>query len=691
MSEPADNTLDKPAKEASALPTSSPVDAGSPTPGDVALHALYGEKTLMGVLRQDVSIRSIKELLFYDVLPSKKDQGLDETLDFDPHHLEDPNLVSESVGNILVDRGMIDRDQLDAARAHGERTGQPLLRSLLQMGSTLPQEINALLHMKIPLPIGNLPDDQFVRYLIDEQIITRKELEDAWGKTKEQKTDFVSYLRSNDVVSDEDLAKALAAQANLPFDLLEEIETIPEAILRLLPTNVLMSRKALPLRLVDDTLFVAFADVLDIIEFEKMEMMLNHTLQAVIVPRDRLSLLTDANVNGQHTYLDQTNNDTGPVELLNTILRGLTKCDGTDIHIEPQKTAVRVRYRVDGLLHDVMTLDPATARRIAGRIKTMANMDVVQTRVPQDGHLFLDIGDGLKVDFRVATAPCHSGEKVALRMVQSHMAFSTFQQLGMNQAQQQVMDGLLSSASGMILVTGPVGAGKTTTLYSCLSCMDCLTHNIMTIEDPVEYELTGGSQIEVNEKTGVSFAVGLRAILRQDPDIILVGEIRDEETANVAIRASMTGQLVFSTLHANSASSAVTSLLNLGVAPYLVSQAVTGVLFQRLVRSICSECKEGYRAPDYVKQVLGRPGHEELTLYRGKGCKKCLHTGYHGRVGAFELLKLDDDYRRVIINNPTGRELRDAAINSGMQPLSLHARELALAGVTSVEEAQRIL
>jgi type II secretory ATPase GspE/PulE/Tfp pilus assembly ATPase PilB-like protein len=654
-------------------------------------HGLDGEKTLMGVLRQDVSIKSIKELLFYDILPSKKDTGLDETEDYDPEHVEDPNLVSDSVGNILVDRGLIDKTQLEAARAHGQRTGQPLLRSLLQMGSTLPQEINALLHMKIPLPIGNLPDDQFVCYLIDEGVVTKKELEDAWSKTKEQKIDFHSYLRANSIVSDQDLAKALAHQANLAFDPLDEIEEIPEPVLRLLPTNILMSRKAIPLRLEEDTLYVAFADVLDIIEFEKMELMLNHKLQAVIVPRERLRLLTDANVTEQHAYLDQTNSDTGPVEMLNTILRGLTKCNGTDIHIEPQKNAVRIRYRVDGLLHDVMTLDLTTARRVIGRIKTMADMDVVQTRLPQDGHLFLDIGDSLSVDFRVATAPCNLGEKVALRMVQSHMAFSTFSQLGMNQDQQEVMDRLLSSASGMILVTGPVGAGKTTTLYSCLSCMDCLTHNIMTVEDPVEYELTGGCQIEVNEKIGVTFAAGLRAILRQDPDVILVGEIRDEETANVAIRASMTGQLVFSTLHANSASTAVTSLLNLRVAPYLVSQAVTGVLFQRLVRCICSECKEPYRAPDYVKQVLGRPVHDDLTLYRGKGCKKCLHTGYQGRVGAFELLQLDDDYRRIVINNPTSRQLRDAAIKSGMQPLYRHARELALAGVTTVEEAQRIL
>lgn len=645
----------------------------------------------MGVLRKDVSIKSIKELLFYEILATKKDQDLDEAKDFDPDHLEDPNLVSDSVGNILVDRGLIDREQLDAARVHGERTGQPLLRSLLQMGSTLPQEINAILHMKIPLPIGKLPDDEFVRFLIDKQLTTRKELEESWANTKEQKIDFVSYLRSNDVVSDENLAEALASQASLPFEALEEIETIPEPVLRLLPTNVLMSRKALPLRLEGDTLVVAFADVLDIIEFEKMEMMLNHKLEAVIVPRDRLRLLTAANVTEQHAYLDQTNSDTGPVQLLNTILRGLTKCNGTDIHIEPQKNAVRIRYRVDGLLHDVMTLDLTTARRIVGRIKTMANMDVVQTRVPQDGHLFLDIGDDLSVDFRVATVPSHTGEKVALRMVQSHMAFSTFQQLGMNQAQQQMMDEMLSSASGMILVTGPVGAGKTTTLYSCLSCMDCLAHNIMTVEDPVEYELTGGCQIQVNEKTGVTFAAGLRAILRQDPDVILVGEIRDEETANVAIRASMTGQLVFSTLHANSASSAVTSLLNLGVAPYLVSQAIAGVLFQRLVRCICVECKESYRAPDYVKQVLGQPINDELRLYRGKGCKRCLHTGYQGRVGAFELLQLDDDYRRIVINNPTSRQLRDAAIKSGMQPLYRHGRELALAGVTSVEEAQRVL
>jgi type IV pilus assembly protein PilB len=522
-------------------------------------------RSLLEILHQDVSLRSIRDLLQYEIIPSKRGIDPEEQLE----RVEDPKQVDaertvlrESMGNLMIDRGLIDKDQLEQAKEHQKKTGQTFLRSLLQTEIALPQQIDEILHMRIPLPIGNMPDDGFTRWLTNNGVASKRQLLDAWAEARSAETDFLTHLRRKGIADDRQLAQALANQAELPYESLADVGTVPDEAVDAVPTTVLMRRRALPVRIEEGKLVMAFADAMDLVELEKMALMVEYPLQPVIAPRDRLNELLEKTVARVTAYLDgETGGKTSPAELVTTVVRGLLKCSGTDVHLEPQRNSTRVRYRVDGRLHDVITLDAPTARRVVSRVKTLAGMDVADSLTPQDGHLKLPF-DGKLRDIRVATTPCVFGEKLALRMVRSDMAFCTFEQLGMHKRQRDTMDSLLALPNGMILVAGPVGSGKTTTLYSCLACMDVLEHNVMTIEDPVEYELSGGCQIQVNERQELGFANGLRAILRQDPDVILVGEIRDEETANVAVRAAMTGQLMFSTLHANSAATAVTSLLN---------------------------------------------------------------------------------------------------------------------------------
>ena len=421
-----------------------------------------------------------------------------------------------------------------------------------------------------------------------------------------------------------------------------------------------------------------------------MELTLDHRVRSVLVPRDQLMALLDRVLDSAVDLPPEQVTDTSAARILDLILRGLIRCRGTDVHFEPQRSSTRVRYRVDGRLHDMMTLDPPTARRLAARVMTLADMNVTEKHRPQDGHLTYKLDD-TDCDVRIASVPCNHGQKLALRRVQAHMAHCSLEQLGMGKSQRQAMDAVMSEPNGLILVSGPVGAGKTTTLYSCLSCLDCLANNIMTIEDPIEYELPGGAQIQVNERLELTFASGLRAILRQDPDVILVGEIRDEETAQVAVRAAMTGQLVFSTLHANSAATAVTSLLNLDVPPYLVSQAVTGVVFQELLRKVCPECQYDVELTEFMRRELGLAADDRRKLSRGRGCKHCLQTGYSGRVGAYEILHVDEAFRDVIIRQPTSHELNDAAEKAGILSLRAHATQLVLNGVTTFDEMQRVL
>lgn len=377
------------------------------------------------------------------------------------------------------------------------------------------------------------------------------------------------------------------------------------------------------------------------------------------------------------------------VRLVNSIIENAVRSRASDIHIEPKNNFLRIRTRVDGVLHETLTTDIRVHSALVTRIKVMANMNIAEKRVPQDGKVGVRI-DNRQIDLRVASMPTTHGEKLVIRVLDRATFFVGKQNLGFSLDDAAKFDRMVNRPWGLVLVTGPTGSGKTTTLYSMLAEMDASRLNISTLEDPVEYEMEKITQTQINVQAGLTFVSGLRNMLRQDPDVVMVGEIRDDETADIAIRAALTGHLVLSTLHTNDAPGAVTRLIDMGIEPYLIASALAGVIAQRLVRRICPGCQEVYEADKREREILAIPPGEELLLKRGCGCPACHDTGYQGRTGVFEILELDREMRTLIDRRVPTDELHRVAINRGMVPLWDDCRQKVLSGITTLEEALRV-
>jgi type IV pilus assembly protein PilB len=380
------------------------------------------------------------------------------------------------------------------------------------------------------------------------------------------------------------------------------------------------------------------------------------------------------------------------VRLVNLIISQAIGDGASDIHMEPHRRSVQVRYRVDGLLHDVMTPPKQLQSAIVSRIKIMANLDIAERRVPQDGRIHVVI-ENKEYDLRVSTLPTVFGEKVVMRILDQSSTRLGLNKLGFTPATLEVWEGMAAKPYGMILVSGPTGSGKTTTLYSTLYKINTTDKNIVTVEDPVEYQLPRVNQVQVNPKAGLNFANGLRSFLRQDPDIIMVGEIRDKETAEIAIQASLTGHLVLSTIHTNDAPSATTRLVDMGVEPFLISSSVLGVLAQRLARTICTNCREAYAPPVEALHRLGlKPEQgEEILFYRGKGCDRCKGSGYKGRYGIFELMPMSEAIRELVLKGVSADQIRAQAVAEGMKTLADDGILKVLEGATTIDELLRVV
>jgi type IV pilus assembly protein PilB len=382
------------------------------------------------------------------------------------------------------------------------------------------------------------------------------------------------------------------------------------------------------------------------------------------------------------------------VRLANMILsRGIQE-KASDIHVEPSKDALRIRYRIDGILTDGMVLPKKAQASITSRVKIMADMDISEKRSPQDGRISAVI-EGKPYDFRVSTLPAVFGEKIVLRVLDKSSISVGLHKLGLLPYTYEMFESMISRTYGIILVTGPTGSGKSTTLYSVLAKLNSGEKNILTIEDPVEYELAGITQSMVNVRAGMTFAAGLRSMLRQDPNIIMVGEMRDQETAMIAIEAALTGHLVLSTLHTNDAPGAVARLLDMGVESFLIASSICGVLAQRLLRMVCPKCKEQYSPPRDAIKRLGMNvdilNKGEVTFYRGRGCEHCKGSGYKGRVGVYELMPITDKVRELILARASSYAIREAAIEAGMRTLKDDAMEKILLGITTLEESLRVI
>ena len=379
------------------------------------------------------------------------------------------------------------------------------------------------------------------------------------------------------------------------------------------------------------------------------------------------------------------------IRLVNHIISQAARARASDIHIEPSREQIKVRYRVDGVLYDLLTPPKHVQSALISRIKVMAKLDIAEKRLPQDGRFNVKIGNS-EIDVRVSTIPTATGERVVMRLLNKSSAFFGITDLGVSDAQLALLKRLVTAPNGIILVTGPTGSGKTTSLYAVLSYINTPDINIITVEDPVEYQIDGINQIQVNSKIGLTFASGLRSIVRQDPDVILVGEIRDRETAEIAVQSALTGHLVFSTLHTNDSPSAITRLVDIGIEPFLISSSVNAVIAQRLIRVLCKSCRE---PRDYEAAALSRIGIsletvKAPTLYAPKGCASCVQTGYRGRIGIFEFMVMSETLKRLVLESYDTSAIKTQAVKEGMTTLQQDAGNKVLAGITSVDEAFRV-
>lgn len=397
-------------------------------------------------------------------------------------------------------------------------------------------------------------------------------------------------------------------------------------------------------------------------------------------------------VNLQETQDLLDSDDEAPIiRLINTLLFRAVKERASDIHIEPLEKDISVRYRIDGVLYEIMKLPKKAQASITSRIKIMADLDIAEKRIPQDGRIKIKIG-GRGVDIRLSTLPASYGESIVMRLLVTSTEIPGLEDIGFDENQLQIIKRVTRLSHGIFLVTGPTGSGKSTTLYTCLSTMNSKDRKIITVENPVERQLDNVMQVQVNDKVNLTFASGLRSILRQDPDVIMIGEIRDLETAEIAIQASLTGHLVFSTLHTNDSAGSITRLIDMGVEPFLVASSLVGSMAQRLVRSLCHHCKEAYQPSEFELREIGitKEQASKITFYRPKGCDECANTGYSGRMGIYEIMPVDDRIRALVSKNVDAGQIRKEARNQGVKFLRQDGAQKVMQGLTSIEEVLRV-
>jgi type IV pilus assembly protein PilB len=532
-------------------------------------------------------------------------------------------------------------------------------------------------------------------------------------------------LLEKELVTEDVILETKASMWNVPFIDLNNYEIDPE-VLDLIPGELAKKHGFFPLFRIDGTLLIAMTDPKDVTTIDKVtrltQLEISPALSAKNAVSDAITKyygeqqgVTDIEVSNAEIQdilevieaeeeeidtekssqdLERLAEEAPVVKMANMVLTQAIIEGASDVHFNPEEKLLRVRFRVDGVLRDSLHLPKNLQEAIISRIKILSSLDIAEHRVPQDGQMRLRLKDGREIDIRVSTLPSAFGENVVLRILDKNAALLNLENLGFEEDVYQTFSDLLGNSYGILLVTGPTGSGKTTTLYAALNRLSTIEKNVITLEDPIEYRLPLIRQSQVNHKAGMTFAKGLRAILRQDPDIVMLGEIRDTETANIAVQAALTGHLVLSTLHTNDSAGAITRLEEMGIEPFLISTAVLGVQAQRLVRRICPDCREEY-TPNYdiPEEILANFGLEDtgsLKFYRGKGCKKCRDSGYRGRLSIIEVLPVTDGIRESILKASSAMEINRVALEEGMRPLMQDGWIKVLKGVTTLEEVMRV-
>ncbi len=560
--------------------------------------------------------------------------------------------------------------------------------------------------------------ERLVQVLIDSQLITEEQLEEAKRIQKETGGQLGRVLIEHSFVGPDELMTSLSAHLGIPPVNLSKMK-IPEEVVVLISKQLAMFYQVVPISKVGNTLTVAMADPLNVFAIDDLRLMTGMEIQPVISnPKDVQAKLDEiySAKQGLETILKDTasvpsvevardeesdqeidveqllqaTGDTSVIQILNIILVQAITEGASDIHIEPFEKEMRVRYRVDGILHERTSPPKAMHCAIVSRVKIISKLDIAERRRPQDGRFRIKL-KGRDVDFRVSVLPTAYGEKVVLRILDKSASARKLDDLGFDEDAMAKLREAIRAPYGMILVTGPTGSGKTTTLYAALSEINEPETNIITVEDPIEYQIMGINQVQVNPEIDLTFATGLRSILRQDPNVVLVGEIRDQETADIAIKAALTGHLVFSTLHTNDAPSAITRLDDMGVEPFLISSSVIMIMAQRLVRRICEGCKKPIEIDARTlercqyKPIPGKP----VSFCHGAGCHRCGGSGYKGRMSIIELFKMDDELRSLVVKRAPSTDIKKVAMDHGMRTMRMNALTRAAEGKTTLEEVLR--
>ncbi len=566
-------------------------------------------------------------------------------------------------------------------------------------------------------------DDYVLQILVENQIVTQEAADAAASAAATAGISTVDQLVKDGTVSENDVLGTLAATFGMQFVDISQAE-MNDSVRALLPGDLAKRCKVVPLYEQNGTLTVAMADPMNFETLDSLRSVLGKDVEGAVAPQKQIwtafgmlypdqepdemsgiydeaassSGVSSSGGDGEESGLEDQlgvgsagEKDAPIVKLCAQIIMRAFSSRASDIHLEPMETHFRIRYRIDGVLRE----QEAPPRRLQGaiiqRFKLMANMKLSERRIPQDGRIQIKVG-GRELDLRVSTVPTGHGESIVMRILDKQNLALGLPDLGFMTDDQQTFESLINLPDGVVLVTGPTGSGKTTTLYACLGQINKPDRKIITVEDPVEYQMTGINQVAVHADIGMTFAAALRAILRQAPNIVMIGEIRDLETAGIATEAALTGHLVFSTLHTNDAPSAITRLLDMGVKNFLVASALRAVMAQRLVRAICTECRSEYDAdPSEIRSLgLDPIQYAGAKLYKGAGCMRCNSSGYKGRKGIFEIFRMDDEIQQMIFNNAPARDLRARARESGMRTLREDGVRKALAGVTTVSEVLRV-
>jgi type IV pilus assembly protein PilB len=543
--------------------------------------------------------------------------------------------------------------------------------------------------------------------LVDSGFINPTQLHEALELQKKRKIPLGKLIVEMNLLTENQISEALSKQTGFPYVNLSSQPIKPE-IITLVPRQLVQRFSMIPFGMENEKLLIAASDPFNIEGVDAIRQVTKRDLSIHFATEDdiqfiinryygRKSLAEDASMLqtekiGEAVVQpeDSTvgNDDVPVVKFINTVLSNAFRNRASDIHIEPGETELRVRFRIDGSLYEMMrNVSLSFHSQIVSRIKVMANLDIAEKRLPQDGRVPIEV-DGKKADLRVSIIPSIFGEKIVLRILYKQLQFLNMESLGLIDYDRERVHRILSRPYGLIFVSGPTGSGKTTTLYAFLHRLNSVHKNLMTLEDPIEYMLPGVTQVNTNPKIGLTFAGGLRSFLRQDPDIIMVGETRDEETAHITVQAALTGHLVLSTIHTNDSVGTVSRLLNMNVEPYLIASALTAVVAQRLVRTICPKCKNIHSLNDTFLKANHLP--MDIQYYSGKGCEFCQNTGFLGRTGIYEILEIDDQIREAIVTQTSQNALRDLAISKGMRLLFQSGLEMVKRGITTIDEVLRV-